>query len=148
MTPVVPFIKNRKLRALAVTISRRSSTLPEVPTLDESGLKGFDQGTWFGVLAPAGTPGDVVAKLNAEMVRVIQLPEFRKRMADIGAEPIGDSPAQMAGRPTGRGQKERQRGGVAACWSPFHLVLPEASLPGRSLSLAGKHPCRVDATAL
>lgn len=96
ITPVMPFIKSRKLRALAVTISRRSSTLPEVPTLDESGLKGFDQGTWFGVLAPAGTPGDVVATLNAEMVRVIQLPEFRKRMADIGAEPIGDSPAQMA----------------------------------------------------
>ncbi len=96
ITPVVPFIKSGKLRALAVTTAKRSSTLPDVPTLDESGLKGFDQGTWFGILAPAGTPKDVVAKLNAEMVKIIQSPDFQKRMADIGAEPVGDAPAQMA----------------------------------------------------
>ncbi|MFZ4287548.1 Bug family tripartite tricarboxylate transporter substrate binding protein [Variovorax sp. HJSM1_2] len=96
ITPVVPFIKSGKLRALAVTTAKRSSTLPDVPTLEESGLKGFDQGTWFGILAPAGTPRDVVAKLNAEMVKIIQSPDFQKRMADIGAEPVGNSPAQMA----------------------------------------------------
>lgn len=96
LTPVVQHIKGGKLRALAVTTAKRSSTLPDVPTLAESGLKGFDQGTWFGVLAPKDTPKDVVAKLNTEMVKIIQSPDFKKRMEDIGAEPVGDTPAQMA----------------------------------------------------
>lgn len=96
ITPVLPHIKSGKLRPLAVTTIKRSSALPDVPTLDESGLKGFNIGTWFGVLAPAGTPPDVVARLNAEMVKVIRSPEFGKRMAEIGAEPVGDTSAQMA----------------------------------------------------
>jgi tripartite-type tricarboxylate transporter receptor subunit TctC len=96
VTPVLPHIRSGKLRALAVTTARRSSALPEVPTLDEEGLKGFDIGTWFGVLAPAATPKDIVARLNLEMVKVIQSPEFRKRMDEIGAEPIGNSADQMA----------------------------------------------------
>lgn len=96
ITPVVPFIKSGKLRALAVTTAKRSSTLPDVPTLDESGLKGFDQGTWFGILAPAGTPREIVTKLNTEMVKIIHSPDFKKRMEDIGAEPIGNTPEQMS----------------------------------------------------
>ena len=96
LTPLVQHIKAGKLRALAVTTAKRSSTLPDVPTLAEAGMKDFDQGTWFGILAPASTPAEVVARLNAEMVKIIQSPEFRKRMEEIGAEPVGDSPAQMA----------------------------------------------------
>ena len=96
VTPVLQHIRAGKLRALAVTTARRSSALPDVPTLDEAGLKGFNIGTWFGVLAPAATPRDIVARLNAEMVKVIQSPEFRKRMDEIGAEPIGDGADQMA----------------------------------------------------
>jgi tripartite-type tricarboxylate transporter receptor subunit TctC len=96
VTPVLPHIKAGKLRPLAVTTAKRSSALPDVPTLDEAGLKGFNIGTWFGVLAPAATPKDIVARLNAEMVKIIQSPEFRKRMGEIGAEPIGDSTDQMA----------------------------------------------------
>ncbi len=96
VTPVLPHIKAGKLRALAVTTARRSSALPDVPTLEEAGLKGFDIGTWFGVLAPAATPKDIVARLNTEMVKVIQSADFRKRMAEIGAEPIGNSAEQMA----------------------------------------------------
>ncbi|RYY97292.1 MAG: tripartite tricarboxylate transporter substrate binding protein, partial [Comamonadaceae bacterium] len=96
LTPVVQHIRGGKLRALAVTTARRSSTLPDVPTLAEAGLPGFNQGTWFGVLAPAGTPNDVVTRLNTEMVRIIQSPDFKKRMEEIGAEPVGDTPAQMA----------------------------------------------------
>ena len=96
VTPVLPHIKAGKLRALAVTTAKRSSTLPDVPTLQESGFAGFDIGTWFGVLAPARTPADVVTRLNTEMVKVIQSPDFKKRMQDIGAEPIGNTPAQMA----------------------------------------------------
>jgi tripartite-type tricarboxylate transporter receptor subunit TctC len=96
LTPVLQHIQAGKLRALAVTTAKRASALPEVPTLEEAGLKGFDIGTWFGVLAPVATPKDIVARLNAEAVKVIQSPEFRKRMAEIGAEPIGGSSDQMA----------------------------------------------------
>jgi tripartite-type tricarboxylate transporter receptor subunit TctC len=95
VTPVLQHIKSGKLRALAVTTAKRSSALPDVPTLEEAGLKGFNIGTWFGVLAPAATPKDIVARLNAEMVKVIKSPEFRKRMEEIGAEPIGNSAEQM-----------------------------------------------------
>ena len=96
VTPVLQHIRSGKLRALAVTTARRSSTLPEVPTLDEAGLKGFDIGTWFGVLAPAATPRDVVVRLNAEMVKAIRSADFRKRMDEIGAEPIGNGSDEMA----------------------------------------------------
>jgi tripartite-type tricarboxylate transporter receptor subunit TctC len=67
-----------------------------VPTLAESGLAGFDLGTWFGVLAPAATPKPVVARLSEEMIKIIRSPEFAKRMAEIGAEPIGNTPEHMA----------------------------------------------------
>lgn len=96
ITPVLQHIKAGKLRALAVSTAKRSSALPDVPTLDETGLKGFDIGTWFGVLAPAATPKEVTQRLSAEMVKIIRSPEFRKKMDDIGAEPIGNSPEQMA----------------------------------------------------
>lgn len=96
LTPLVQHIKGGKLRALAVTTSKRSSTLPDVPTLAEAGIKDFNQGTWFGILAPAATPKEVVTRLNAEIVKIVQSPEFKKRMEEIGAEPVGDSPSQMA----------------------------------------------------
>ena len=96
ITPVLPHIKAGKLRPLAVTTASRSAALPDVPTLEEAGLKGFNIGTWFGVLAPAATPKDIQARLNSEMVKIIKSPEFRQRMADIGADPIGDTPEQMA----------------------------------------------------
>jgi tripartite-type tricarboxylate transporter receptor subunit TctC len=96
VTPVLQQIKAGKLRALAVTTAKRSSVLPDVPTLAESGMPGFDIGTWFGVLAPAGTPPAIVDKLNTEMVKIIHSPEFRQKMALIGAEPVGDTRQQMA----------------------------------------------------
>ena len=96
VTPVLPHIKVGKLRPLAVTTAKRSSALPDVPTLEEAGLKGFSIGTWFGVLAPVATPKELVARLNTEMVKIIQSPEFRKRMDEIGAEPIGNTAEQMA----------------------------------------------------
>jgi tripartite-type tricarboxylate transporter receptor subunit TctC len=98
ITPVLPHIKAGKLRALAVTTAQRSAALPDVPTLDEAGLKGFNMGTWFGLLAPAGTPADVIARLNADIVKIVNSAEFRKKMDDIGAVPVGDKPAQMAAR--------------------------------------------------
>ena len=96
ITPVLPFIKEGKLRALAVTTAKRSSTLPNVPTLQEAGVPNIAIGTWFGLLAPAATPKAVVTRLNAEVVKIIQSPEFKKQMADIGAEPIGNKPEDMA----------------------------------------------------
>ena len=105
VTPVLQHIKSGKLRALAVTTGKRSSALPDVPTLEEAGLKGFNIGTWFGVLAPVATPKDIVARLNAEMVKAIRSPEFRKRMEEIGAEPIGSSTEQMAQQIKGETEK-------------------------------------------
>ena len=96
ITPVLPHIKAGKLRALAITTGKRSAALPDVPTLDEAGLKGFDIGTWFGVLAPVGTPKDIVNRLNLEIVKIINSPDFQKRMDDIGAEPVGSTPEKMA----------------------------------------------------
>ena len=96
VTPVLQHIKSGKLRALAVTTAKRSSALPDVPTMQEAGLEGFDIGTWFGVLAPAATPKDILARLNAEIVKVLNTPDMQKRMAEIGAEPIGNSQEAMA----------------------------------------------------
>jgi tripartite-type tricarboxylate transporter receptor subunit TctC len=96
VTPVLPHIKAGKLRALAVTTGKRSSALPDVPTLAEAGVKGIDTGTWFGLLAPAATPKDITLRLHAETVKVLQSAEFKKRLEEIGAEPVGNTPEQMA----------------------------------------------------
>ena len=96
ITPVLPHIKAGKLRPLAVTTAKRSPALPDVPTLQEAGLKDFDIGTWFGVLAPVGTPKPVLDRLSAEATKIIQSPDFKKRMDDIGAQPVSNSPAEMA----------------------------------------------------
>jgi tripartite-type tricarboxylate transporter receptor subunit TctC len=96
VTPVLQHVRSGKLRALAVTTAKRSSALPEVPTLEEAGLKGFDIGTWFGVLAPVATPKDIVTRLNGDIVKALQSPDLRKRMDEIGAESIGSSQEAMA----------------------------------------------------
>ena len=95
VTSGLPQVKAGKTRALAVTTARRSSALPEVPTLAETVLPGFDVGTWFGILAPAATPPEIVAKLNAAMVRIINLPDVQAQLLEMGSEPVGNTPAQM-----------------------------------------------------
>lgn len=89
-------IRNGKLRPLAVTSARRVDDLPNVPTINESGYKGFDAVTWFGLLAPAGTPRDVVARLNAEFNKALSQDEVRKSLGDQGADPAGGTPEQFA----------------------------------------------------
>jgi tripartite-type tricarboxylate transporter receptor subunit TctC len=89
-------IRNNKLRALAVTSAKRVDDLPNVPTINESGYQGFDAVTWFGLLAPAGTPRDVIAKLNAEFNKALQHPELRKKLGDEGADAAGGTPEQFA----------------------------------------------------
>ena len=92
----LPHVRSAKLRALAVTSAQRSGLLPEVPTVAESGLPGYEAAGWFGVLAPAGTPIAVVNKLNAAINRMLESPEIKASLAADGAEPAGGSPAQMA----------------------------------------------------
>ena len=94
-TIAVPFIKAGKMRALGVTTARRTGALPETPTIAEAGVPGFDVSSWQGVFAPAGTPLDIVKKLNVEIVRIIGLPEIQRRLADIGADPVGNTPEQF-----------------------------------------------------
>jgi tripartite-type tricarboxylate transporter receptor subunit TctC len=89
-------IRNNKLRPLAVTSASRVDDLPNVPTVNESGFKGFDAVVWFGLLAPAGTPKDVVAKLNAEFNKALQQPDLAKRLSNEGADPVGGTPEQFA----------------------------------------------------
>jgi tripartite-type tricarboxylate transporter receptor subunit TctC len=91
----LPHVKSGRLRAIAVTTLTRASAAPDIPTLDEQGLKGFDTATWYGVAAPAATPAAIVAKLNADIVRIIKLPEVRDRLASEGADVVGDSPEAL-----------------------------------------------------
>lgn len=98
LTPVLSHIQSGKLRALAVTTAQRSSVLPDIPTLQESGLAEFDIGTWFGVLAPAATPKAVVSKLSDEMTKILKSPEFQKRLRLVGAEPMISTPVEFSQR--------------------------------------------------
>ena len=91
-----PHVKAGSVRALAVTTAKRSAAAPEVPTMAEAGLIGYETSTWGGVLAPAGTPKDVVAKLNAEMNKALAAPDVRQKMLGSGIEPAGGSPKDFA----------------------------------------------------
>lgn len=96
MPSALPHAKAGKLRPLAVTSLKRSASFPDVPTMDEEGLKGFDATSWFGLLAPAGTPKDIVAKLNKAAVASLATVEMKERLAANGADPVGNSPAEFA----------------------------------------------------
>jgi tripartite-type tricarboxylate transporter receptor subunit TctC len=92
----LPLIKGGKLRPLAVATAKRSSALPDVPTLSESGLTGFDIATWFGFMAPAGTPKEVIDKIYLDSAKILATPEMKKQWLDMGAEPVGSTPAEMS----------------------------------------------------
>ena len=87
-----PIVKSGRIKALAVTSGRRSSVLPSVPTMADSGVPGFEAVGWFGVVVPAATPKDVVAKLNSELVRVLATPDIKERITTLGAEVVSTSP--------------------------------------------------------
>ena len=96
MPPYVPQVKAGKIRALAVSPARRSPALPDVPTVAEAGVPGYDSGAWFGLVAPANTPKDLVAKLSREIARILKLPDVSARLADLGAESVGGTPEQFS----------------------------------------------------
>ena len=95
MPPTVPLVKAGKLRALAVTTKTRSALMPELPTISEAGLAGYETVAWFGVLAPTGTPPDIVKKLSAEIGKIARSPEMREKLLAMGAEPIGGTPEEF-----------------------------------------------------
>jgi tripartite-type tricarboxylate transporter receptor subunit TctC len=89
-------VQSGKLRVLAVNGEKRSSLLPDTPTVAESGVTGFSANTWYGVLAPANTPAPIVARLNAEIVKALDSPEIRQFLAAEGGEAVGGSPEHFA----------------------------------------------------
>jgi tripartite-type tricarboxylate transporter receptor subunit TctC len=93
---LIGHIKGGKLRALAVTSLKQVDDLPEVPTIAESGYKGFEAVTWFGVLGPANLPKDITARLNAEINKALQTPELKKKLGDQGADVAGSTPEQFS----------------------------------------------------
>jgi tripartite-type tricarboxylate transporter receptor subunit TctC len=97
LASAMPQVKAGKLRALAVTTAHRSALVPELPTMAESGVSGFDIYTWYGLLAPAGTPKAIVDKLQGEVTKILRAPEMKERLNGQGAEPAPTTPEQFAG---------------------------------------------------
>jgi tripartite-type tricarboxylate transporter receptor subunit TctC len=93
---VLPLAREGKLRALAITSIKRSALAPDLPTMAESGFPGFEAVPWFGLVAPAGTPKDVLDKLHGETVKALALPEVRKKFDELGLERVGNTPAEFA----------------------------------------------------
>ena len=96
LTSALPLIKSGKLRALGMTSLKRAGSLPEVPTLDEQGLKGFQAVAWNGLTAPARTPKDIIAKLNADVLKVVRSPELVEKLRAEGSDPVGSSVSEYA----------------------------------------------------
>jgi tripartite-type tricarboxylate transporter receptor subunit TctC len=91
-----PFVKSGKLRALAITSTERSPLAPDLPTMVEAGVPGYEMSGWNGIFAPKGTPLEIVARLHAELAKLLRAPEVKEQLAALGAEPIGDTPDQFA----------------------------------------------------
>jgi tripartite-type tricarboxylate transporter receptor subunit TctC len=95
MPPVVPYIQSGRLRALAVTTKTRSLALPDLPTMEEAGLPGYESSAWFGLVSPAAVPRDIVNKLNAEVVRIVGLEDVKRNLASQGAYPLVMTPDEF-----------------------------------------------------
>ena len=95
MPAYTPQIKAGRIRALAVSTSKRSPAAPEIPTMAEAGVPGYVAVAWFGLLAPAKTPRDIVNRLSTETARILKMPDVNSRLSDLGAEPVGSTPAEF-----------------------------------------------------
>jgi len=96
MLSAQPHIKSGRIRALGVTGTKRAPGADDIPTIAEAGLPGYEAVQWYGVLAPANTPRDIISKLHAGVLRALQNPEVKQRLLNDGAEPVGSSPAEFA----------------------------------------------------
>ncbi len=94
--PALPQVRAGRLRAIAMASLKRASFAPDVPTLAESGLPGFEAGVWYGIMGPANLAPDIVTRLHQELARIVRLPEVRERLAVEGVEPVGNTPAEFS----------------------------------------------------
>jgi tripartite-type tricarboxylate transporter receptor subunit TctC len=95
VTTLLAVTRSGKLRALAVTTAKRSVAAPELPTIAEAAVAGYDANAWFGMFVPAGTPRSVIDRLHAETVKIVKLPDTHERFLSLGAEPVGSTPAEF-----------------------------------------------------
>jgi tripartite-type tricarboxylate transporter receptor subunit TctC len=95
MPPIIPHIKAGRVRAIAVTTEKRANVLPDVPTVSET-VPGYVMSTWYGAVAPAKTPREIVQRLNQEMVKALALPDVKERLAALGADVVASSPEETA----------------------------------------------------
>ena len=95
ITASMPYLKNRQLKALGIGSARRSTLLPDIPTISEAGLPGFELGSWYGIFAPAGTSPDIVRRLRNEVVKAVNDPGLRDQFAALSAEPVGSTPEEF-----------------------------------------------------
>ena len=95
ITASAPYIKNKQLRALGIGSTKRSALMPEIPTISEAGLKGFELGSWYGMFAPAGTSPEIVRRLRSEVVKAITDPSLREQFVALSAEPVGSTPEEF-----------------------------------------------------
>jgi len=93
---VMPQVRAGKLRALAQSGAKRSAVAPDLPTVAEAGVPGYEVTVWFGLVAPAGTPREIVTKLNGEVLRILAMPDVRERFLALGVEPLGSTPTEFA----------------------------------------------------
>jgi tripartite-type tricarboxylate transporter receptor subunit TctC len=96
LAALLPFVKGGQVRALAVTTPKRSLLLPDLPTMTEAGVPGYDATSWYGILGPAGLPREIVMRLNAELSRIVHSVDGKERFASLGIEPVTGTPEQFA----------------------------------------------------
>ena len=96
LAALLPFVKSGQVRALAVTTPKRSSLLPDLPTMSEAGVPGYDATSWYGILGPAGLPRDIVMRLNGEFARIVHGADVKGRFAAMGIEPVTGTPEEFA----------------------------------------------------
>ena len=96
LVSMLPHVKSGRVRSIALTGLKRSSVLPEVPTISESGYPGYQSGIWYGVVAPARTPAEIITRLNTELVKIVRTPEFLENLKAEGAEPVASAPDYFA----------------------------------------------------
>ena len=92
----LPYVRSGRMRALGVGSKQRSAIAPEIPTINESGLPGYEMSSWFGLLAPAGTPAALVSRLQQEIAKIFKQPEVREKLYAQGVEPVGGTPQEFA----------------------------------------------------
>lgn len=93
---ILPHVRSGKLQPLAIARTQRLPDFPQIPTFSEAGLSGYEVNAWYSIHAPAGVPAAIISRLNGELVRILQLPDIRQRLQQLGSEPVGNTPAEFA----------------------------------------------------